>query len=179
MKIGLGVDTGGTYTDAVLYDFDEGKILASAKSLTTKEHLEVGIGGALDQMPEQLIRQVELVSLSTTLATNACVEEIYRHWEEGTDKKLTQLVFCDQSTPKTDGTFSVYNDIRDKLIARGIPPEEIAFIHDANTDVRKKELLPGLPVASTGSGAESGQDHPAGKSEPESRDHPVCDRRNL
>ena len=73
--------------------------------------------------------------------TNACVEEIYRHWEEGTDKKLTQLVFCDQSTPKTDGTFSVYNDIRDKLIARGIPPEEIAFIHDANTDVRKKELF--------------------------------------
>ena len=72
---------------------------------------------------------------------NACVEEIYRHWEEGKDKKLTQLVFCDQSTPKTDGTFSVYNDIRDKLIARGIPPEEIAFIHDANTDVRKKKLF--------------------------------------
>ena len=72
---------------------------------------------------------------------NACVEEIYRHWEEGKDKKLTQLVFCDQSTPKTDGTFSVYNDIRDKLIARGIPPEEIAFIHDANTDVRKKTLF--------------------------------------
>ena len=72
---------------------------------------------------------------------NACVEEIYRHWEEGKDKKLTQLVFCDQSTPKTDGTFSVYNDIRDKLLARGIPPEEIAFIHDANTDVRKKTLF--------------------------------------
>ena len=72
---------------------------------------------------------------------NACVEEIYRHWEEGKEKKLTQLVFCDQSTPKTDGTFSVYNDIRDKLIARGIPPEEIAFIHDANTDVRKKTLF--------------------------------------
>ena len=72
---------------------------------------------------------------------NACVEEIYRHWEEGKDKKQTQLVFCDQSTPKTDGTFSVYNDIRDKLLARGIPPEEIAFIHDANTDVRKKTLF--------------------------------------
>lgn len=72
---------------------------------------------------------------------NACVEEIYRHWEDGKEKKLTQLVFCDLSTPKTDGTFSVYNDIRDKLLARGIPPEEIAFIHDANTDVRKKELF--------------------------------------
>lgn len=72
---------------------------------------------------------------------NACVEEIYWHWEDGKEKKLTQLVFCDLSTPKTDGTFSVYNDIRDKLLARGIPPEEIAFIHDANTDVRKKELF--------------------------------------
>ncbi len=72
---------------------------------------------------------------------NACVDEIYRHWEDGKEKKLTQLVFCDLSTPKTDGTFSVYNDIRDKLLARGIPPEEIAFIHDANTDVRKKELF--------------------------------------
>lgn len=72
---------------------------------------------------------------------NACVEEIYRHWEDGKEKKLTQLVFCDLSTPKTDGTFSVYNDIRDKLLARGIPSEEIAFIHDANTDVRKKELF--------------------------------------
>ena len=72
---------------------------------------------------------------------NACVEEIYRHWEDGKEKKLTQLVFCDLSTPKTDGTFSVYNDIREKLIVRGIPPEEIAFIHDANTDVRKKELF--------------------------------------
>ena len=72
---------------------------------------------------------------------NACVEEIYRHWEDGKEKKLTQLVFCDLSTPKTDGTFSVYNDIREKLLERGIPPEEIAFIHDANTDVRKKELF--------------------------------------
>ena len=72
---------------------------------------------------------------------NACVEEIYRHWENGKEKKLTQLVFCDLSTPKTDGTFSVYNDIREKLLARGIPLEEIAFIHDANTDVRKKELF--------------------------------------
>lgn len=72
---------------------------------------------------------------------NACVEEVYRFWEEGKEKKLTQLLFCDLSTPKNDGTFSVYNDVRDKLIAKGIPPEEIAFIHDANTDVRKKELF--------------------------------------
>ncbi len=72
---------------------------------------------------------------------NTCVEEIYRLWQEGREKKLTQLVFCDMSTPKTDGTFSVYNDIRDKLIAKGVPQEEVVFIHEANTDVRKKELF--------------------------------------
>lgn len=72
---------------------------------------------------------------------NACVGEIYRFWRDNQEKKLTQLVFCDLSTPKTDGTFSVYNDIRDKLIAKGIPPEEVAMIHDANTDIRKKELF--------------------------------------
>lgn len=72
---------------------------------------------------------------------NACVEEVYNFWEKGQEKRLTQLVFCDLSIPKTDGSFSVYNDVRDKLIAKGIPPEEIAFIHDANTEVRKKELF--------------------------------------
>ena len=72
---------------------------------------------------------------------NACVEEVYNFWEQGQEKRLTQLVLCDLSTPKTDGSFSVYNDVRDKLIAKGIPPEEIAFIHDANTEVRKKELF--------------------------------------
>ena len=72
---------------------------------------------------------------------NACVEETYQFWDEGKEDKLTQLLFCDLSTPKKEGTFSVYNDVRDKLIAKGVPPEEIAFIHDANTEVRKKELF--------------------------------------
>lgn len=72
---------------------------------------------------------------------NACVNEVYRFWEEGKEQKLTQLLFCDLSTPKNDGTFSVYNDVRDKLVAKGIPPQEIEFIHDANTEVKKKELF--------------------------------------
>ena len=72
---------------------------------------------------------------------NACVEEIYRLWWENRAPRLTQLVFCDLSTPKIDGTFSVYNDIREKLLTKGVPLEEVAFIHDANTDVRKKELF--------------------------------------
>lgn len=74
MKIAIGVDTGGTYTDAVLYDFDEKKILAGAKALTTKEDLCIGIANALDALPQELFARVRMVSLSTTLATNACVE---------------------------------------------------------------------------------------------------------
>src|SRR5690554_3116415 len=75
MRLGIGIDTGGTYTDAVLYDFESKTILHSSKSLTTKDDLAVGIGGALDKLPDDLMRQAEIVSLSTTLATNACVEE--------------------------------------------------------------------------------------------------------
>lgn len=72
---------------------------------------------------------------------NACVDNIYRIWEETTDKKSAQLVFCDLSTPKNDGTFSVYNDIRKKLVERGVPEREVRFIHEADTDVKKKELF--------------------------------------
>ena len=77
---------------------------------------------------------------------NACVGNVFRIWSEGQDKRLTQLVFCDMSTPKASAgaespEFSVYDDIRAKLIRMGIPAEEIAFIHDANTEARKKELF--------------------------------------
>lgn len=72
---------------------------------------------------------------------NACVGNVYRIWEEYTDTKAAQLVFCDLSTPKNDGTFNVYDDIREKLIARGVPAEQIRFIHEAATDAKKKELF--------------------------------------
>ena len=72
---------------------------------------------------------------------NACVDNMYRIWEEHADTKATQLVFCDLSTPKNDGTFNVYDDMREKLIARGIPAEQIRFIHEATTDAQKKELF--------------------------------------
>lgn len=72
---------------------------------------------------------------------NACVDNVYHIWEENKDKKSAQLVFCDLSTPKNDGTFSVYNDIRKKLIERGVPESEVRFIHEAETDVKKKELF--------------------------------------
>jgi len=72
---------------------------------------------------------------------NVCMENIYRIWEETSDQRLTQLLFCDFSTPNKDGRFNVYNDIRDKLIAKGVPADEIAFIHEANTETQKKELF--------------------------------------
>ncbi len=71
---------------------------------------------------------------------NACVEQVFNIWQNTAEKKSTQLVFCDLSTPKP-GTFNVYDDMRDKLIARGIPDEEIQFIHNANTEAKKAELF--------------------------------------
>ena len=70
-----------------------------------------------------------------------CVEKAFEIWEQTKEQKSTQLIFCDLSTPKGDGTFNVYEDIRNKLIEKGVPPEEIAFIHDANTEKRKAELF--------------------------------------
>ena len=72
---------------------------------------------------------------------NACIDNVYRIWEEYADTKATQLVFCDLSTPKNDGTFNIYDDVREKLVARGIPAEQIRFIHEATTDAQKKELF--------------------------------------
>ena len=72
---------------------------------------------------------------------NACVDNVYRIWEEHAATKAAQLAFCDLSTPKNDGTFNVYDDMREKLIAHGIPAEQIRFIHEATTDAQKKELF--------------------------------------
>lgn len=72
---------------------------------------------------------------------NACVRNILRIWQDGQADKLTQLVFCDLSTPKNDGTFNVYDDVKTKLIANGVPAEEVAFIHDADTEAKKKDLF--------------------------------------
>lgn len=74
MRIGIGIDTGGTCTDAVVYRREDKTILASAKAPTTKEDLSIGIGAALDSLPKELVAAAELIALSTTLATNACVE---------------------------------------------------------------------------------------------------------
>ena len=76
-----------------------------------------------------------------TSKVNACIDNVYRIWEEHADTKAAQLLFCDLSTPKNDGSFNVYDDIREKLIARGVPAEQVRFIHEAATDAQKKELF--------------------------------------
>lgn len=72
---------------------------------------------------------------------SVCAQNVYRIWEQSAENRSAQLVFCDLSTPKSDGSFSVYDDLKKKLMEKGIPEEEIAFIHDANTEARKKELF--------------------------------------
>ena len=72
---------------------------------------------------------------------NVCAGNIFRIWEEHADTKAAQLCFCDISTPKNDGSFNVYDDMREKLVRRGIPAEQIRFIHEAKTDAQKKELF--------------------------------------
>ena len=72
---------------------------------------------------------------------NACVDNVFRIWNETKEEKSTQLIFCDYSTPKKDGSFNVYDDIKKKLLAKGVPPDEIAFIHDATTEAAKEELF--------------------------------------
>ena len=72
---------------------------------------------------------------------NTCVANVFDIYQKNDDKKSTQLVFCDFSTPKNDGSFNLYDDIRDKLIAKGVPKEEIAFIHEADSEAKKKELF--------------------------------------
>ena len=91
---------------------------------------------ALDQRLEN-----DLLPDDETSKVNECFRNVYKIWDENRDEKLTQIVFCDMSTPKPDGTFDVYNDIKDKLIQQGVPESEIAFIHDAETEARKKELF--------------------------------------
>ena len=72
---------------------------------------------------------------------NVCVQNVLKIWEDGKDQKLTQLLFCDLSTPKNDGNFNVYDDIREKLVAAGVPENEIEFIHNADTEAKKAALF--------------------------------------
>ena len=91
---------------------------------------------ALDQ---RLIN--DMLPDNETSKASTCVEKAFEIWEQTKEQKSTQIIFCDLSTPKGDGTFNVYDDIKNKLVEKGVPPEEIAFIHEANTETRKAELF--------------------------------------
>ncbi|HBJ15465.1 MAG TPA: helicase, partial [Parabacteroides merdae] len=83
----------------------------------------------------------EMLPDSETSKVSACADNVFDIWQETADERSTQMVFCDLSTPHGDGSFNVYDDLRDKLIAKGVPKEEIAYIHSANTEMQKKELF--------------------------------------
>ena len=83
----------------------------------------------------------ELLPDDETSKVNTCVKNAYQVWEEGKADRTTQLIFCDLSTPKGDGSFNVYDDVREKLVARGVPKEEVAFIHEYNTEAKKADLF--------------------------------------
>ena len=90
--IGLGIDTGGTCTDAVIYDLAQNTVLASAKTPTTKEDLKTGIRNVLDRLPQELLSSCRTLALSTTLATNACVEGEMGEWETDPDRTRPEYV---------------------------------------------------------------------------------------
>jgi len=81
------------------------------------------------------------MSESETSKTSVCADKVFKIWDETTDKRLTQMVFCDFSTPNKDGRFNIYDDIKDKLLKKGVPEHEIAFIHDYDSEAQKKELF--------------------------------------
>ena len=105
----------------------------------TDNMLKITTDGRKIGLDQRLINP--LLPESENSKTNACADKVFELWDETKDKRLTQLVFCDFSTPKKDGRFNVYEDIKDKLLEKGIPEHEIAFIHDYDSEARKKELF--------------------------------------
>ena len=139
------------YINEVLKPSDEQKEMVEAFS----ERAEQVRGGAVDPRVDNMLKITndgrkcaldqrllnDMLPDAGKSKVNACVENAFQVWEDGKDTQATQLIFCDLSTPKNDGTFNVYDDVRNKLVERGIPKEEIAFIHEYNTEVRKAELF--------------------------------------
>ena len=139
------------YINEVLKPSEEQKEMVEAFS----ERAEQVRGGAVDPRGDNMLKITsdgrkcaldqrllnDMLPDAGESKVNACVENAFQVWEDGKDTQATQLIFCDLSTPKNDGTFNVYDDVRNKLVERGIPKEEIAFIHEYNTEVRKAELF--------------------------------------
>ena len=139
------------YINEVLKPSEEQKEMVEAFS----ERAEQVRGGAVDPRVDNMLKITndgrkcaldqrllnDMLPDAGESKVNACVENAFQVWEDGKDTQATQLIFCDLSTPKTDGTFNVYDDVRNKLVERGIPKEQIVFIHEYNTEVKKAELF--------------------------------------
>ena len=139
------------YINEVLKPSEEQKEMVEAFS----ERAEQVRGGAVDPRVDNMLKITndgrkcaldqrllnDMLPDAGESKVNACAENAFQVWEDGKDTQATQLIFCDLSTPKTDGTFNVYDDVRNKLVERGIPKEQIAFIHEYNTEVKKAELF--------------------------------------
>ena len=139
------------YINEVLKPSEEQKEMVEAFS----ERAEQVRGGAVDPRVDNMLKITndgrkcaldqrllnELLPDAEKSKVNTCVENAFQVWDEGKADRTTQLIFCDLSTPKGDGTFNVYDDVRNKLVARGIPKEEIAFIHEYNTETKKADLF--------------------------------------
>ena len=139
------------YINEVLKPSEEQKEMVEAFS----ERAEQVRGGAVDPRVDNMLKITndgrkcaldqrllnDMLPDAGESKVNACVENAFQVWEDGKDTQATQLIFCDLSPPKTDGTFNVYDDVRNKLVERGIPKDQIAFIHEYNTEVKKAELF--------------------------------------
>ena len=139
------------YTDVVLEPSEEQVAMVEALGKRAEIVRNGGVDSSVDNMLK-ITNDGRKLALDQRLnnpmlpdnpnsKTNACVENVFTVWKDSAKDKAAQLVFCDLSTPKGDGEYNVYEDLRDKLIEKGIPDNEIAFIHDANTEIRKAELF--------------------------------------
>ena len=139
------------YTDVVSEPSEEQTAMVEALG----ERAEIVRNGGVDPSVDNMLKITNdgrklaldqrlnnpLLSDNPNSKTNNCVENVFSVWQETAKDKAAQLVFCDLSTPKGDGEYNVYDDLRDKLISKGVPAEQIAFIHEANTEIRKAELF--------------------------------------
>ena len=115
------------------------EVRAGLVNPTVDNMLKITNDGRKCALDQRLLN--ELLPDAEKSKVNTCVENAFQVWDEGKADRTTQLIFCDLSTPKGDGTFNVYDDVRNKLVARGIPKEEIAFIHEYNTETKKADLF--------------------------------------
>ena len=115
------------------------EVRAGLVNPTVDNMLKITNDGRKCALDQRLLN--ELLPDAEKSKVNTCVENAFQVWDEGKADRTTQLIFCDLSTPKGDGTFNVYDDVRNKLVARGIRKEEIAFIHEYNTETKKADLF--------------------------------------